>query len=175
MPTEDALRMARSVGLDLVEVAPNADPPVCRLVNYGKFRYEMAKQEKDRKHNSASKIKEVKFRVHTDQHDYLTKLRRCEEFLDKGNKLKLVLQFRGRESVHTELGMERMLKIKEDLSSMGHVDSEPRFVGRTLHMVMSPLPANRRKRKFAPLRDSELEELEEDEKKKPAADKKVEE
>lgn len=158
--TEDAIRRAKAVGLDLVEVAPTANPPVCRIVDYGKFRYELSKQEKDRKHNSASKIKEVKFRVNIDHHDYVTKLRRCEGFLDKGNKLKLVLQFRGRENAHKELGVELMIKVKEDLSSMGHVDSEPKLVGRAVNMTMSPLPAAKRKRKFAPLKDSEIEELE---------------
>jgi translation initiation factor IF-3 len=158
--TEEALRKAKSMGLDLVEIAPQATPPVCRIVDYGKFRYEQSKQEKERKHNSANKVKEIKFRVNIDQHDYVTKLRRGEEFLDKGNKLKLVLQFRGRENAHKELGLELMHKIKEDLSSMGHADMEPKLVGRAVSMTMSPLPAHKRKRRFAPLKDEELEELE---------------
>ena len=159
MRTEEALRRAKAMGLDLIEIAPQANPPVCRIVNYGKFRYEQSKQEKDRKHNSANKVKEVKFRVNIDHHDYVTKLRRAEEFLDKGNKLKLVLQFRGRENAHKELGLELMHKVKEDLSSMGHVDMEPKLIGRAVSMTMSPLPAQKRHRKFAPLKAHEMEAL----------------
>ena len=159
---EDALRKARSMGLDLIEIAPQANPPVCRIADYGKFRYELSKHDKDKKQNAAGKVKELKFRVNIDHHDYVTKLRRGEEFLDKGNKLKLVLQFRGRENAHKELGLELMHKVKEDLSTMGHVDMEPKLVGRAVSMTMSPLPSGKRKRKFAPMRDQELEELEED-------------
>jgi translation initiation factor IF-3 len=147
---QDALRKAEEMGLDLVEVAANADPPVCRIVNFGKYRYELAKQEKDKK-ASTSKVKEVKFRVNIDSHDYLTKLRHAEEFLDKGNKLKVQLQFRGRQMAHQELGMAVVLRVKEDLATMGHVDMEPKLVGRAINMVMSPLPAAKRKRKFAPM------------------------
>ncbi len=163
MRIEDALRHARDLGLDLVEVAPAANPPVCRIVDYGKFRYDQAKQEKDRKHNAANKVKEIKFRVNIDEHDYITKMRRAEEFLDKGNKLKLLLQFRGRENAHKELGMEVMERVKADLSTMGHVDMEPKLVGRAINMTMSPLPKQKRKRKFAPLREAELTSLEEEE------------
>jgi translation initiation factor IF-3 len=146
----DALRKAEEMGLDLVEVAPNANPPVCRIVDFGKYRYELAKQEKDKK-SSAGKVKEVKFRVNIDNHDYLTKIRHAEEFLDKGNKLKVQLQFRGRQMAHQELGMAVVLRVKEDLATMGHVDMEPKLVGRAINMVMSPLPANKRKRKFKPM------------------------
>lgn len=147
---QDALRKAEEMGLDLVEVAANADPPVCRIVNFGKYRYELAKQEKDKK-ASTSKVKEVKFRVNIDNHDYMTKLRHAEEFLDKGNKLKVQLQFRGRQMAHQELGMAVVMRVKEDLATMGHVDMEPKLVGRAINMVMSPLPASKRKRKFAPM------------------------
>jgi translation initiation factor IF-3 len=147
---QDALRRAEEMGLDLVEVAPNAEPPVCRIVNFGKYRYELAKQEKDKKSHS-SKLKEVKFRVNIDQHDYMTKIKHAEEFLDKGNKVKVQLQFRGREMAHQELGMAVVQRVKVDLDTMAHVDMEPRLVGRTINMVMSPLPASKRKRKFAPM------------------------
>ncbi len=160
MRIEDALRKAKSMGMDLIEIAPQANPPVCRILDYGKFRYEQAKQEKAAKHNSANKVKELKFRVNIDQHDYVTKVRRGEEFLDKGNKLKLILQFRGRENAHKELGVELMQKVKADLSSMGHVDMEPKLVGKAVSMMMSPLPAQKRKRKFAPLKQAELDALE---------------
>ena len=150
MKLPDALRKAEEMGLDLVEVAPNANPPVCRIVDFGKYRYELAKQEKDKK-SSAGKVKEVKFRVNIDNHDYLTKIRHAEEFLDKGNKLKVQLQFRGRQMAHQELGMAVVLRVKEDLATMGNVDMEPKLVGRAINMVMSPLPANKRKRKFKPM------------------------
>jgi translation initiation factor IF-3 len=147
---QDALRKAEEMGLDLVEVAATANPPVCRIVDFGKYRYELAKQEKDKKANT-SKVKEVKFRVNIDNHDYMTKIRHAEEFLDKGNKLKVQLQFRGRQMAHQELGMAVVLRVKDDLATMGHVDMEPKLVGRAINMVLSPLPASKRKRKFAPM------------------------
>ena len=150
MKLQDALRKAGELGLDLVEVAANAVPPVCRIVDFGKYRYEMAKQDKEKK-SHAGKVKEVKFRVNIDNHDYLTKIRHAEEFLDKGNKVKVQLQFRGRQMAHQDLGMAVVLRVKEDLATMGHVDMEPKLVGRAINMVLSPLPANKRKRKFAPM------------------------
>lgn len=154
----DALRKAQSLGLDLVEVAPNANPPVCRIVDFGKFRYQMAKQEKDHK-QTTSKLKEVKFRVNIDPHDYHTKVRRAEEFLDKGNKLKVQLQFRGREMAHQELGMALMNRVKDDLNTMAAVEMPPKMMGKSINMTLSPLPANKRKRKFEPHTDEELEAL----------------
>jgi translation initiation factor IF-3 len=148
MRIEEALKQARAIGLDLIEVAPAAQPPVCRIVDFGKFRYDLSKQEKDRK-NSAGKVKEVKFRVNIDEHDYLTKIRHAEEFLDKGNKVKIHLQFRGREMAHQELGMEVVNRVRNDLSSMGHVDMEPKLVGKAIGMTLSPLPVSKRKRKFS--------------------------
>lgn len=147
MRTDDAIQKAKSYGLDLVEVAPNAQPPVCRIVDYGKFRYEQAKHEKDRKH-SVTKVKEIKFRANIDEHDYMTKIRHAEEFLDKGNKLKIGLQFRGREMAHQEIGRAVMERVKADLATMAHVDMEPKLAGRALGMTLSPLPANKRKRRF---------------------------
>lgn len=148
MRIHDALRKAQSLGMDLVEVAPHAQPPVCRIVDFGKFRYELAKQEKDKKQNT-SKLKEIKFRVNIDEHDYLTKIRRGEQFLDKGNKLKVQLQFRGREMAHKDLGEAVMRRVKEDLATMAAVEMEPRMVGRSINMTLSPLPAAKRKRRFS--------------------------
>ncbi|MFZ0708963.1 MAG: translation initiation factor IF-3 [Terrimicrobiaceae bacterium] len=148
MRIEEALKHARSIGLDLIEVAPGAQPPVCRIVDFGKFRYDLSKQEKEKK-NTAGKVKEVKFRVNIDEHDYLTKIRHAEEFLDKGNKVKIHLQFRGREMAHQELGMEVVHRVKNDLTTMGHVDMEPKLVGKAIGMTLSPLPAGKRKRKFS--------------------------
>jgi translation initiation factor IF-3 len=157
MKLDEAIRRARSLGLDLVEIAPNAQPPVCRIVDFGKFRYDLSKQEKDKKH-IAGKVKEIKFRVNIDEHDYLTKIRHAEEFLDKGNKLKLSLQFRGRQMAHQEIGRALMDRVKEDLTGMAHVDMEPKLVGRSIGMTLSPLPANKRKRKFSTPEDDEVEE-----------------
>jgi len=147
MRLDDAIRRARSLGLDLVEIAPNAQPPVCRIVDFGKFRYDLAKQEKEKKH-VVSKVKEIKFRVNIDAHDYLTKIRHAEDFLDKGNKVKIQLQFRGREMAHQNLGLLVVQRVREDLSGMAHVDMEPKLVGRAVGMTLSPLPANKRHRKF---------------------------
>ena len=142
MRTSDALRKANQMGLDLVEIAATANPPVCQIVDFGKYRYELAKQEKERKH-SVARLKEVKFRVNIDEHDYTTKLRRAEEFLDKGSKVKVQLQFRGREMAHKELGDQLMHKVKDDLNGMSVVEMEPKHAGRSINMTLSPLPAAR--------------------------------
>lgn len=157
MNTQDALKAARQIGLDLVEVAPQAKPPVCRIVDFGKYRYELSKQEKEKKSNT-SRLKEIKFRVNIDDHDYLTKLRRGEDFLARGSKVRVQLQFRGRENAHQELGFELMSKVREDLQSIAAVEMEPRKIGRAINMVLSPLPANKRKRKWT----AEDEEIEDD-------------
>jgi len=159
MKLSDALRKAQELGLDLVEVAASANPPVCRIVDFGKFKYEAAKHEKEKK-NSGSKLKEVKFRVNIDDHDYLTKMRHAEEFLDKGNKVRVQLQFRGREMAHQELGMALMVRVKTDLVTMAHVEMEPKLMGKSVTMTLAPLPENKRKRHF--LSDHDLPPLEDD-------------
>jgi translation initiation factor IF-3 len=148
MKLSDALRKAQSLGLDLVEVAPTANPPVCKIVDFGKFRYDISKQEKDKK-TSGTKLKEIKFRVNIDDHDYLTKIRHGEEFLDKGNKVRVQLQFRGREMAHQEFGMQLMEKVRDDLAGMSQVEMEPKIAGRNVTMTLSPLPSARRKRRFS--------------------------
>jgi translation initiation factor IF-3 len=148
MRLDQAIRTAQGHGMDLVEVAPTAQPPVCRIVDFGKFRYDLAKQEKERKH-TVSRVKEVKFRVKIAEHDYVTKLRHAEDFLDKGNKVKINLQFRGREMAHQEIGFQLVQRIRGDLAGMAHVDMEPKLVGRAIGMTLSPLPANKRQRKFS--------------------------
>lgn len=161
---DDAIRKARSLGLDLVEIAPNAQPPVCRIVDFGKFRYDLSKQDKEKK-NAAGKVKEIKFRVNIDDHDYLTKVRHAEDFLDKGNKVKVHLQFRGREMAHQELGMLVVQRVRDDLAGMAHVDMEPKLVGRAIGMTLSPLPATKRQRKFTKygeILEPEPEEKDED-------------
>src|SRR5881409_4212985 len=147
MKLSDALRKAQGIGLDLVEVAPTANPPVCKIVALGKFRYDISKQEKDKRATGA-KLKEIKFRVNIDDHDYLTKIRHGEEFLDRGNKVRVQLQFRGREMAHQEFGMQLMDKVRDDLAGMSQVEMDPKITGRNITMTLAPLPANRRKRKF---------------------------
>lgn len=144
---DEALEAAKKAGLDLVEISGSARPPVCRILDFGKYMYELSKRQKENKAkaNSSAKIKEVKFRVRTEEHDYMTKLRHAEEFLYKGNKLKMSLMFRGRENEHKELGIEVLAKAGNDLAHIGQPDSEPKLSGRHVNMVVSPLPAARRK------------------------------
>src|SRR5882672_4640785 len=134
----DALRKAQGLGLDLVEVAPTANPPVCKIVDFGKFRYDISKQEKDKK-TSGTKLKEIKFRVNIDDHDYLTKIRHGEGFLDKGNKVRVQLQFRGREMAHQEFGMQLMEKVRDDLAGMSQVGVETKAAARYVRVSLSPL------------------------------------
>ena len=147
MDLRDAVKAAKERGLTLVEVAGKVDPPVCRIVDYGKWRYDQSKQKKN-KEKTVAKMKEVKFRVRTEEHDYNIKMGRLEEFLDAGFKVRVQLQFRGRENAHKELGVEVLKKVKEDAKMMGHCDQEPRIAGRAVNMVLSPLPKGQRKRRF---------------------------
>src|SRR6266704_416970 len=158
MKLNDALRKAQNLGLDLVEVAATANPPVCKIIDFGKFRYDLSKHDKDKK-PASSKLKEIKFRVNIDEHDYLTKIRHGEEFLDRGNKVRVQLQFRGREMAHQEFGMQLVEKVRDDLSGMSQVEMDPKITGRNITMTLAPLPANRRKRKFTavPKPDEETE------------------
>jgi translation initiation factor IF-3 len=148
MDTKEALSIAQEAGLDLVEVAGNARPPVCRIMDFGKYVYEQQKKAKDSK-GSSSKTKEVKFRPRVDVHDFMTKLRRAEQFLDKGNKVKLTLSFRGREMAHTEIGYDTIGRAIKDLDHMATADNTPRLVGRNINVMLSPLPANKRKPKYS--------------------------
>lgn len=158
MDTKEALAIAQEAGLDLVEVAGQARPPVCRIMDFGKYVYEQQKKAKDSK-GSSSKTKEVKFRPRVDVHDFMTKLRRAEEFLDKGNKVKLTLSFRGREMAHTEIGFDTMQRAIADIAHMATPDNQPRLIGRNINVMLTPLPANKRKPKYSHhLVDSEQEE-----------------
>ena len=149
MPTAQAIRLARERGLDLVEVAPNADPPVCKIVNYGKYKYLQEKHKKEaHKHQKGGKVKELKFRIGIDPHDYHIKIVHAEDFLAEGHKVRIQLQFRGRQMAHQELGHQLAGKIKEDLKTMGQVDQEPKMAGRNINMQISPLPGQQRHRKF---------------------------
>jgi translation initiation factor IF-3 len=147
LDTPKAVNLALEVGLDLVEVAPNATPPVCRIMDFGKYVYEEQKKHSHAK-STASKIKEIEFTARIAVNDFQTKLRHAEEFLDHGNKVKLRLKFRGREMAHTELGFEVMKRAVVDLAGMGHPDADPKLIGRNIHVMLTPLPANKRKAKF---------------------------
>ena len=147
MDTAKAISLALQFNLDLVEVAAAATPPVCRIMDFGKYVYEEQKKHAHSK-PAAGKIKEIEFTVRIEQHDFFTKIRHAEEFLDHGNKVKLRLKFRGREMAHTEMGFEVMKKALGELSSMGHPDSDPKLNGKQINVMLSPLPINKRKPKF---------------------------
>ncbi|MCX8156974.1 MAG: translation initiation factor IF-3 [Verrucomicrobiae bacterium] len=144
-PLGDALRMARERGVDLVEISPNANPPVCRLVDYGKYRYEQEKKEKEqRKHQHANKMKEVQLSATIDPHDFKVKLRHAIDFLCDDMKVKVTLRFRGREMAHQEIGMQQVDKFVQELRPWGQADYTPKLAGRNVHVTISPLPKNKR-------------------------------
>ena len=145
--TRDALTKAKELGLDLVEVAPNADPPVCRIIDYGKYKYMQAKQQKNSK-SRVVRMKEVKLRIGTDVNDYNVKMGRTEQFLDHAHKVRFQLRFKGRENAHQQMGLDVMAKVAEDMKTMGRVDQPAKLVGNTVTMVLSPLPSGQRVKKF---------------------------
>ncbi|MDH5517278.1 MAG: translation initiation factor IF-3 [Gammaproteobacteria bacterium] len=139
MPTSQALAMAKEAGLDLVEVSPNAEPPVCRIMDIGKFIFEARKKQKEAKKKQVhTTIKEIKFRPRTDIGDYKIKLRNLEKFLEHGDKVKITMRFRGREIVHRELGAELLKRIEKDLEELATVEQFPKMEGRQMVMVMAP-------------------------------------
>jgi translation initiation factor IF-3 len=141
----DALNMARSHGVDLVEIAPTANPPVCRVVDYGKFRYEQAKKEKEsKKHQHASMVKEVQLSPRIDPHDLGVKITHAIDFLCEDMKVKVTLKFRGREMAHTEFGFQVIKKFLDDISPYGHPDFPPKLIGKGINVMISPLPRNKR-------------------------------
>ena len=136
---EDAQKAAQDAGLDLVEIAPDAEPPVCKIEDYGKKLFEVKKQQAaQRKKQKQTQVKEMKFRPGTDVGDYDIKLRNLTRFLENGDKAKVTLRFRGREMAHQELGMEMLKRIEEDLSELGNVEQYPKMEGRQLTMVIAP-------------------------------------
>ncbi len=139
MSRRDALRMAEEEGVDLVEVSPMAKPPVCRLMDYGKFKYEQQKKANEaRKKQKIIENKEIKMRPGIDDHDYDVKMRAALKFFSEGDKVKFTLRFRGREMVHQHLGMEVLNKIKQQVGDLAKVEQEPRLEGRQMQMVMAP-------------------------------------
>ena len=139
LPTSDALRRAEEEGLDLVEVSPKAVPPVCRIMDYGKFKYEQSKQQqRAKKHQSTVLIKEVKFRPKTDDHDFDFKVRNIRRFLQEGNKAKLVIVFRGREIVHPEMGQAMLKAVFEVCQDIAVIEQNPMMEGRRMLMIIAP-------------------------------------
>ncbi len=137
--TEEAQGLADEVGLDLVEIAPNSDPPVCKLLDYGKFKYDAQKKAADaRKRQKTFDVKEIKMRPGIDQHDYDVKMRSIVKFLEEGDKVKVTLRFRGREMVHQEIGARVLQRVRDDLGEMVKVEQLPKLEGRQMTMVMSP-------------------------------------
>jgi len=133
MQTREALKIAQDQNLDLVEISPNAKPPVCRLMDYGKFRYEQGRKEREqRKHQHQSAVKEIKFRPNVGDHDYETKLGHVHKFLEKGHKVKISLTFRGRENAHRELGFAVVERVIKDCAEVSIVDMPPKRVGRMI-------------------------------------------
>lgn len=137
--TSQALAMAEDAGVDLVEVARNAHPPVCRLMDYGKFRYQEQKKAQEAKaKQKVIQVKEVKFRPQTDENDYQTKLRALQRFIGDGNKAKVTLRYRGREMAHQEFGNNLLNRVKEDMAEIAQVESFPKLEGRQMIMVLAP-------------------------------------
>jgi translation initiation factor IF-3 len=142
MPPYDALRMARSGGLDLVEVAPTANPPVCRIINYGKYLYQLSKRQHEaRKHQKSIELKEVKFRPRTSEHDFEVKRNHIVKFLQEGSKVKATIMFRGREMAHRNIGMRMMERLIEEVSEFSQVEARPRQEGPNLTAILAPKKA----------------------------------
>ena len=135
----DALQTAQDAGLDLVEIAPQAEPPVCKVLDYGKYKYEEQKKKNEaRKKQRVIEVKEVKLRPGIDDHDYDVKMRSMVRFLDEGDKVKVTMRFRGREMAHQELGMEVLIRVRGDLEEKSKVEQMPRMEGRQMIMVLAP-------------------------------------
>ena len=139
MPPFEALKMAREKNLDLVEISPTANPPVCRIMDYGKYLYQQEKKEREaKKHQKTITVKEVKFRINVDDHDYDTKKNHVLRFLDEGDKVKATIFFRGREMTRTGLGREILERLIKDIGEHGIVEFRPRQEGNTLHLILAP-------------------------------------
>ena len=143
MPTEQALEMAQEAGLDLVEVSPDARPPVCKIMDYGQYKYEMKKRAKEaKKRQTTIVVKEVKLRPKTDDHDIEVKVRNAKRFIEAGNKVKVTIRFRGREHAHRDIGASQCMRVFNGVNAEGEiakVESQPRMDGRTMFMMMAPV------------------------------------
>ena len=140
LSTKEALFLAEQEGLDLIEIAPNAKPPVCKIIDMGKYKYDLQKKaNKAKKKQKKIELKEIKLRPVTEVHDYTFKIKNAQKFLSKGDKVKFTIRFKGRELQHSHLGNELMDKIKEDIQEIGKVESQPKFEGKQMTMVIQPL------------------------------------
>ena len=138
--TNEAIAMAKEEGLDLIEIAPNAKPPVCKIIDMGKYKYDAQKKaNKAKKKQKKIEIKEIKLRPVTETHDYQFKIKNAQKFISKGDKVKFTIRFKGRELQHSHLGTELMNKIKEDMQDIGKVELDPKFDGKQMIMVIQPL------------------------------------
>ena len=147
-PVAQAQRVADDQGLDLVEIAPNAEPPVCRIMDYGKFKYDQAiKAKQARKNQNKIEVKEMKFRPKIDVGDYTTKKKHVLRFLSAGNKVKITIMFRGREMAHPEQGLSILERLADDLKDVAVIENQPKMEGRNMHMLIAPLPATAKKKK----------------------------
>jgi translation initiation factor IF-3 len=139
LPTREALWRAREVGLDLVEISPNADPPVCKILDFGKYKYEQQKKKNEaKKKQKVVEIKEIKIRPNIDDHDYDVKMRQARSFIGEGDKVKVTLRFRGRELAHVDLGMKVLERVKGELDEIAKVEQMPRMENRQMIMVLTP-------------------------------------
>jgi len=143
MPTPAAVRKAQDMGLDLIVIAPTAEPPVAKAMDYGQWQYEQKKKQHDaKKKQHVIQVKELKFRPNTDDHDYEFKKNHAIRFLKDGNRVKAVVQFRGREIAHVDLGKKLLLRFAEDLNGVGAIEGQPRLEGRNAHVIISPVKAS---------------------------------
>lgn len=139
IPTQQALQIARDAGLDLVAISPNANPPVCKILDLGKFKYAAQKKAAEaRKKQKVIEVKEIKLRPNIDTHDYEVKMRSVQKFLEEGDKVKVTMRFRGREMAHQELGLELLNKVRDQFDDLSKVESNPRAEGRQMVMVLAP-------------------------------------
>ena len=137
--TREALNAAEEAGLDLVEISPNADPPVCKILDFGKFKYEQQKKKNEaRRKQKVIEVKEIKLRPNIDDHDYDVKMRSATSFLEEGDKVKVTMRFRGREMMHQELGMNVLMRVKDQLETLAKVEQTPQLEGRQMTMVLAP-------------------------------------
>lgn len=150
MPTQQAIRRAQELGLDLILIAPTAEPPVAKAMDYGQWQYEnKKKQQEAKKKQHVIQVKELKFRPNTDDHDYDFKKNHAIRFLEEGNRVKAVVQFRGREIAHVDLGQKLLLRFAKDLSQWGAIEGNPRLEGRNAHVIISPVKKEKEKPKAA--------------------------
>ena len=161
MAPEEAMVIAKKYRLDLVEVAPTARPPVCRILEFGKYKYDLSKNKKNKDNSGGKRVKEAKFRPRIDTHDYETKLRRAEKFLHQGFKLKLTMMMRGREMEHMDIGFGRLRQAVVDLSGVGRADDEPKRAGRFIIVNLSPLPKNQHVLKYNSVAEASVEDPDE--------------